>query len=239
MVQVHCDEGVANRIGPEPCAGNREGVGEASVGEHAGQPLSRESYSVLGADRSQGGRQHGGARHRECSSGPGVVEDPGMHGRSLRGKICCPSCGQSCRRIESGRRGAVADDARAAEVGPLRCSEEADQQTWATGAESVQRRRGAVENMVELRTDRTQGRAAVSQRLDRVRQAAGQRKKERFTALFHYVDIDLLRESFFWLQRKAAPGTRMPRCFAQQAAAGSRQVRQQIAALHTAIRSSS
>src|SRR6266545_3480013 len=74
------------------------------------------------------------------------------------------------------------------------------------GAELVERRRGAVGNMVKLRTDRTQGRAAVSQRLDRVRQAARQRKKERFTALFHYVDIELLRESFFWLQRKAAPG---------------------------------
>jgi len=46
----------------------------------------------------------------------------------------------------------------------------------------------------------------VSQRLDRVRQAARQRKKERFTALFHYIDTDLLRESFFWLQRKAAAG---------------------------------
>jgi len=33
MVQVHRDEGLANHIGPEPCAGNREGVGEASVGE--------------------------------------------------------------------------------------------------------------------------------------------------------------------------------------------------------------
>jgi hypothetical protein len=49
-VQVHCDEGLANRIGTEPCAGIREGVGEASAGERVGQPLSRESYSVLGAD---------------------------------------------------------------------------------------------------------------------------------------------------------------------------------------------
>jgi hypothetical protein len=48
-VKVRCDEGVANRIGPEPCAGVnvgvREGshgcVGEASVGERIGQPLSR------------------------------------------------------------------------------------------------------------------------------------------------------------------------------------------------------
>jgi hypothetical protein len=41
-VQVHCDEGVANHIGPEPCAGTRESVGEASAGEHIGQLLSRD-----------------------------------------------------------------------------------------------------------------------------------------------------------------------------------------------------
>lgn len=41
-MQVHCDEGVASRIGPEPCAGIREDVGEASAGEHIGQPLSRD-----------------------------------------------------------------------------------------------------------------------------------------------------------------------------------------------------
>jgi hypothetical protein len=49
-VQVHCNEGVANHIGPEPCAGNREDVGEASVGERAGQPLSRDRKLIPGAD---------------------------------------------------------------------------------------------------------------------------------------------------------------------------------------------
>jgi len=49
-VQVHCDEGVAIRIGPEPCAGIREGVGEASVGVRAGQPLSRDRKLFPGAD---------------------------------------------------------------------------------------------------------------------------------------------------------------------------------------------
>ena len=42
-VKVHYDEGVAIRIGPEPCASTREGTGEASAGVCAGQPLSRES----------------------------------------------------------------------------------------------------------------------------------------------------------------------------------------------------
>ena len=45
-MQVHCDEGIANHIGPEPCAGAREGVGEASVGERIGQPLSLENTLI-------------------------------------------------------------------------------------------------------------------------------------------------------------------------------------------------
>jgi hypothetical protein len=49
-VQVHCSEGVAIRIGPEPCAVIREGVGEASAGGRIGQLLSRERKVVLGAD---------------------------------------------------------------------------------------------------------------------------------------------------------------------------------------------
>ena len=49
-MQVHYGEGVAIRTGPEPCVGIREDVGEASVGERIGQPLSRESLKVPGAD---------------------------------------------------------------------------------------------------------------------------------------------------------------------------------------------
>ena len=50
MVQVHHDEGIANRIDPESCADTREGIGEALTGERIGQPLSRESTLILGAD---------------------------------------------------------------------------------------------------------------------------------------------------------------------------------------------
>jgi hypothetical protein len=49
-VKVHCDEGVAIHVAPDPCAGAREGVGEALVGERTGQPLSRETVIILGAD---------------------------------------------------------------------------------------------------------------------------------------------------------------------------------------------
>jgi len=42
--------------------------------------------------------------------------------------------------------------------------------------------------------------------LDRVRNAARQRKKEKFTALLHHVTIDRLRDAFLALKRRAAPG---------------------------------
>jgi hypothetical protein len=46
----------------------------------------------------------------------------------------------------------------------------------------------------------------VSQALERVRQAARQRKTEQFTALFHHLSIPMLRAAFFALKRAAAPG---------------------------------
>ena len=49
-MQVHHDEGVANRIDPESCAAAREGISEALTGECTGQPLSRESTLFPGAD---------------------------------------------------------------------------------------------------------------------------------------------------------------------------------------------
>ena len=49
-MQVRCDEGVAIYIGPKPCVCARGGAGEASAGERIGQPLSRESHVIPGAD---------------------------------------------------------------------------------------------------------------------------------------------------------------------------------------------
>ena len=50
MVKVHCIEGIANHNVPESCAVTREGGGEALTGVRIGQPLSRESLKVSGAD---------------------------------------------------------------------------------------------------------------------------------------------------------------------------------------------
>ena len=52
-MKVPCDEGLANHIGPESCAGSREAVGEALTGERVGQLLSGERLHIRSADAFQ------------------------------------------------------------------------------------------------------------------------------------------------------------------------------------------
>jgi RNA-directed DNA polymerase len=73
-------------------------------------------------------------------------------------------------------------------------------------AESAERREGAEGNTNKDRMRRTQRRESMSSGLERVRERAKAEKKERFTALLHHVDVDLLRAAFSWLKREAAPG---------------------------------
>src|ERR1700686_5111702 len=73
-------------------------------------------------------------------------------------------------------------------------------------AERVERRTGTEGNADQQSTRRAQDRESVSQALERVRQAAGQRKKERLTALLHHVDLAMLRTAFYAIKRDAAPG---------------------------------
>ncbi len=74
-------------------------------------------------------------------------------------------------------------------------------------AEAVEERRSAKENPTQQTTHRTQGRKRVQHALQRVRQAAEREGKMQFTTLFHHVyNVDALREAYFGLSRKAAPG---------------------------------
>jgi group II intron reverse transcriptase/maturase len=74
-----------------------------------------------------------------------------------------------------------------------------------TVAESVERRAGTEGNADQQSTRRTQSRVSVAQALERIRKVARE-KKERFTALFHHISIELLEQSFFQLKEDAAPG---------------------------------
>ena len=73
-------------------------------------------------------------------------------------------------------------------------------------AESVEQRAGTKGNAGQQSMHRTQSRESVSQALERIRKVARERKKERFTALLHHINIDLLEEAFFELKANAAPG---------------------------------
>ncbi len=72
-------------------------------------------------------------------------------------------------------------------------------------AEPVEPRARAEGNAGQQSTHRAQSRGDVSQALERIRQAARQRKQEKFTSLLHHVTA-LLEEAFLELKRNAAPG---------------------------------
>jgi retron-type reverse transcriptase len=73
-------------------------------------------------------------------------------------------------------------------------------------AESEEGRPLIKENTHQSSTYPTQSGKRVSQGLAGVRKAAKERKEMKFTALLHHLTVDLLRESFYALKRKAAPG---------------------------------
>ena len=76
----------------------------------------------------------------------------------------------------------------------------------ASAAEPVEPRAGTKGNADQHSTCRAQNRVSVEQALERIRKVARERKKERFTALFHHISIELLEQSFFELEENAAPG---------------------------------
>ena len=75
-----------------------------------------------------------------------------------------------------------------------------------SSAEFGEKRARAKENIIQSNTNPTQSGERVSQGLCGVREAAKKRKQERFTALLHHMNVDLLRDSYYALKRQAAPG---------------------------------
>src|SRR5215831_13444709 len=71
-------------------------------------------------------------------------------------------------------------------------------------AEEPEERRAETEGNAVQQS--AQNRESVSQALDRIRQAARQRKKEKFTALLHHISPEHLEAAFFELKENAAPG---------------------------------
>jgi RNA-directed DNA polymerase len=72
--------------------------------------------------------------------------------------------------------------------------------------ELAEPREGAEGNTIEHDTRRTPSRESVSHGLDRVRRTAKERRQERFTALLHHIDTEMLRSAYGWLRKEASAG---------------------------------
>ena len=107
-MQVPYDEGAAIRIGPESCAVAREDLGEALTGGRIGQPLSRESFLFWVPTPCRSWKATRLGASSRAFGRPGVVRDPGMCRRSLRGNRKIPTSnlrvGGSCLLGYSPRR---------------------------------------------------------------------------------------------------------------------------------------
>src|SRR5436305_14452043 len=75
-----------------------------------------------------------------------------------------------------------------------------------SAAELAEPRAETKGNADQQSTRLTQSRTSVSQALDRIRKVAKEKKKEKFTALFHHINTELLEEAFFEVEKNAAPG---------------------------------
>ena len=73
-------------------------------------------------------------------------------------------------------------------------------------AEVAEERPLVKENTEQSNQRRTQSRESGPNGLERVREVAKKDRKVRFTALLHHVTVDLLRDSYQGLKKKAAPG---------------------------------
>src|SRR5712671_6380620 len=128
-------------------------------------------------------------------------------------ELSCLTTGHVPTWSASGRRGAVADDARAREVGLRHSSCEAGEQSGAPCCGAI--RGGGIRSGAGGAKGGDQGKCGPANHalgtskpraLDRIREVARERKKEKFISLFHHISIDLLAEAFYQLEVDAAPG---------------------------------
>jgi RNA-directed DNA polymerase len=122
--------------------------------------------------------------NREISSTPSLVEE-----------------GRSAKAINHNADVYVLEKSHCAVVPVNQPNKEAE-----ASAEVGEGRVQMKENIAQPHMHPTQSGARMSQGLDGVRKAARERRQERFTSMLHHLNVDLLRDSFYALQRKASPG---------------------------------
>ena len=201
-------EGLASHPDPESCVDPRKGFDEALTGAHAGQPSSCEIRSfgmptlLAEAEGNMVTDTHG-----EFVTDPAQSKTLHMRENSLPGNREIPI---SSLVHGAGDRSEKVND-RTSDVHEVGKSDECIVPKKLSNkgmmpAEMVEGRRSTKGNTSGEAASRTQSRGLASSALERVRKVAQREKRMRFTALLHYVTIDLLRDSFFALQRNASPG---------------------------------
>lgn len=148
-----------------------------------------------------------GDEKREPPINPAQSETPGMPGNFMRENRETPLVSGSgmpdrLEKATSYKASMYASGESDEQAVPAKHSNNGEQ----SPAEGVEGSCSTEGNADEANTHRIQGRARVSRGLVGVREAARRDGKQKFTALLHHVTVDLLRDSYCSLKRKAAPG---------------------------------
>src|ERR1700736_6675778 len=165
-------------------------MGEASAGERIGQPLSRERIQTR-MPTSFTERKARRTAHVIASARPIRRGRRPWHVRTLL--VREPGNLTFGRWTHRPRNPAIVA------VKPTNKAER-------SAAELVEPRARAEGNARQQSTHRAQNRVCVSQALERIRQAARQRKKDKFTTLLHHISTDHLELAFLELKEDAAAG---------------------------------
>ena len=150
-----------------------------------------------------------GSVRREQSFDTAESETLGMWGSSMRGNreaLQTPTLDGSAGRSEKAKSRNVDMHVCGESDALIVPVKRANKAGGCAAAESAEGRRSTKGNAPQAYSRRTQSRGCKSQGLWRVRQAARRDRRRRFTALLHHVTPELLRASYWELNRIAAPG---------------------------------
>ncbi len=203
-------EGLATHTDPESCACSRKAAGEALTGARTGQPLSGEIYlSGRPTLLSEAEGNTEGGTIRESSAAPAPSKTLSTRGNSLHGNREVPQVSSLDGR--DGRSGKVKSHNPGMYVcgksdGCIVPEKPSNKGRDNLSAEVVEERRPTKGITFYKATPRTQSRKGVSTGLKRVRKVAHEDRNVRFTALLHHVTPDALRNSYYALKHRAAPG---------------------------------
>ena len=201
-------KGPASHPGPESCDGAGNCAGEALTGEDTGREIelrNQESGVPTLLHPSEG--EIRGGETGEPSRDPAESKALRMCGHSLHGNRETPDAPAADGTAgRSAKATSLKADmyATGESHGPI--VPEKPPNKGQPDAEAVEGRGPTKRNAQQTAAPGTQSPTGALPGLLRVREAARKGKEVRFTALLHHVTLDLLRESFAHLKRKAAPG---------------------------------